>query len=117
MPEANLIELKNINGHRRLPSGVYAPTKEALQSVLERCKIAPEPAIPYMPQGREMESMDIYRKTGKSVLLVGPTGKGKRPYGGCRLSHGGMRRPVQAGKRGGEETPRQRARHCGVRAC
>ncbi|MEM5814791.1 MAG: AAA family ATPase, partial [Candidatus Aenigmatarchaeota archaeon] len=45
--------------------------------VLERCKVAAEPAIPYLPQGREVESLEVYRKVSKSVLLVGPTGVGK----------------------------------------
>lgn len=77
MTDVSMIKQDRINGLVRRPSGIYVPTKENLKQTLDRCLIPPEEKINYVPQGKEIESLETYRQISTSVLLSGPTGIGK----------------------------------------
>lgn len=64
-----------IPGYDRKPSGVYVPNDELMGAALKKAMI--EKPIRYLPQGAEINSLEVARKTSHAVLLVGPTGVGK----------------------------------------
>lgn len=39
--------------------------------MLDRCMVPPEPAIPYLPQGKEIDSLEVYRKISKAGIILG----------------------------------------------
>jgi flagellar biosynthesis GTPase FlhF len=72
------MNVDRINGYRRSTSGVFVSDRGMIVKMLAEHKIPSDEKYPYLPQGRELEIIERARKLQQAVLLVGPTGVGKR---------------------------------------
>ena len=69
-----------IDGYKKSVSGCYVPKKETLIRMFESFKVKPEEVKKYVPDKDHLgilRDIEICRKLGKPILLVGPTGVGK----------------------------------------
>lgn len=66
-----------LNGSRKTRREIYVPTQESIAKTLQGMVPQADKLPKYIPQGNELDVLEVARKNGKTVLLSGPTGIGK----------------------------------------
>ena len=75
MNSVRTVDVGRVGDYRRTNGGVYVPNKKLVGKILEGKKITDSRG--YIPQGNELNIIEVARKLRHPLLFVGPSGIGK----------------------------------------